>query len=114
MLESADRILASGLVPVVAHPERSLGLAADFAVARELVDHGCLLCGNGDSALGDNGTTAQDLLWRLLDDDLVSLIASDGHRGQRPPRLDQAHRVLVERYGTPATQLFDGSALPWD
>ena len=32
-LEAADRIVDAGLVPVVAHPERSLGLRADFAVA---------------------------------------------------------------------------------
>lgn len=113
-LEAADRLVAAGLVPVVAHPERSIGLRADFAVARALVDRGCLLCPNGDSALGGNGQAAEELLWRLLDEGLVALIASDGHRARRPPQLDRAYEVLADRYGAEAVApLLDGSALPW-
>lgn len=113
-LEAADRLVAAGLVPVVAHPERSIGLRADFAVAEALVERGCLLCPNGDSALGDNGPAAEELLWRLLDDGLVALIASDGHRRRRPPRLDLAYETLAEHYGAEAVApLLDGSALPW-
>lgn len=113
-LEAADRIVEAGLVPIVAHPERSIGLRADFAVARALVERGCLLCPNGDSALGDNGPAAQQLLWRLLDERLVALIASDGHRARRPPRLDLAYEALADRYGAEAVApLLDGSALPW-
>jgi tyrosine-protein phosphatase YwqE len=97
-----------------AHRERSLGLQADFGIARALVEQGCLLCPNGDSALGDNGPLAEQAFWRLLDEGLVALVASDGHSRQRPPRLDQAHRLLGERYGEASIEvLFDGSALPW-
>ena len=114
VLEAAERLLAVELVPVIAHPERSLGLRADFGIARALVEQGCLLCPNGDSALGDNGPVAEQAFWRLLDEGLVALVASDGHSKQRPPRLDQAHRVLVERYGKASIEvLFDGSAIPW-
>jgi protein-tyrosine phosphatase len=113
-LEAADRIVESGLVPVVAHPERSIGLRADFAVARALVERGCLLCPNGNSALGDNGQEAMELLWRLLDEGLVSMVASDGHRARRPPRLDFAYKAIADLYGVvAAAPLFDGSALPW-
>ena len=114
VLEAADRVLAVELVPVIAHPERSSGLQADFAIARALVEGGCLLCPNGDSAFGDNGPVAEQAFWRLVDEGLVALVASDGHRRQRPPRLDQAHRLLVERYGEASIEvLFDGSAIPW-
>jgi protein-tyrosine phosphatase len=114
-LEAADRIVDAGLVPIVAHPERSIGLRADFAVAGALVERGCLLCPNGDSALGDNGQAAEELLWRLLDEGLVALIASDGHRAKRPPRLDLAHQALADRYGANAVApLLDGSTLPWE
>ena len=95
----------------IAHPERSLGLGADFGIARALVEQGCLLCPNGDSALGVNGPLAEQAFWRLPDEGLVALVASDGHSRQRPPRLDQAHRVLVERYGEASIEvLFNGSA----
>jgi protein-tyrosine phosphatase len=114
VLEAAERLLAVELVPVIAHPERSLGLRADFGIARALVECGCLLCPNGDSALGDNGPLAEQAFWRLVDEGLVALVASDGHRRHRPPRLDQAHRLLVERYGQASIEvLFDGSAMPW-
>jgi protein-tyrosine phosphatase len=114
VLAAADRILAAELVPVIAHPERSIGLRDDLGAARELVERGCLLCPNGDSALGDNGPAVEETFWQLIDEGLVSLVASDGHRAQRPPRLDRAYRVLVERCGTEAVEpLFDGSALPW-
>ena len=114
VLEAADRLLAVDLVPVIAHPERSLGLQADFGIARALVERGCLLCPNGDSALAANGPLAEQAFWRLVDEGLVALVASDGHRRQRPPRLDRAHRLLVERYGQASAQvLFDGSAIPW-
>jgi protein-tyrosine phosphatase len=114
VLEAAERLLAVGLVPVIAHPERSIGLRADFGIARALVERGCLLCPNGDSALGANGPVAEQVFSRLVDEGLVALVASDGHNRQRPPRLDQTHRVLVERYGeTSIEALFDGSATPW-
>lgn len=114
VLEAAERLLAVELVPVIAHPERSLGLWADFEIARALVENGSLLCPNGDSALGENGPLAEQAFWRLLDEGLVALVASDGHSRQRPPRLDQAHSLLVKRYGeAPIDMLFDGSAIPW-
>jgi protein-tyrosine phosphatase len=114
VLEAADRILAARLTPVIAHPERSIALRDDLVPARALVERGCLLCPNGDSALGYNGPAVEETFWQLIDEGLVSLVASDGHRTQRPPRLDHAYRVLVERCGKAAVEaLFDGSALPW-
>jgi protein-tyrosine phosphatase len=114
VLEAAARISAARLVPIIAHPERSIGLQSDLAIATELVERGCLLCPNGDSLLGANGPAAETLAWQLLDEGLITLIASDGHRPTRPPRLDQAHKRLTERYGAQQTApLFDGSAIPW-
>jgi protein-tyrosine phosphatase len=114
VIEAVDRLLACEVVPVIAHPERSIGLQVDFGIARALVERGCLLCVNGDSALGDNGPLAEGAFWRLVDEGLVALVASDGHSRHRPPRLDQAHGLLVERYGEASIALlFDGSAMPW-
>jgi protein-tyrosine phosphatase len=114
VLDAADRVLGAGLVPVIAHPERSIALRTDLGPARALAERGCLLCPNGDSALGGNGPQVAETFWRLMDEGLVALVASDGHRERRPPRLDHAHLVLAERYGSESIgQLFDGSALPW-
>jgi protein-tyrosine phosphatase len=112
--EAADRIMAADLVPIVAHPERSVGLRHGFEVAADLVESGCLLCPNSDSLLGRNGPAAEQLVRRLLDEGLVALIASDGHRAGRPPRLDEAYDLLLRSYGADFVEpLFDGSALPW-
>jgi tyrosine-protein phosphatase YwqE len=78
VLEAAERLLAVELVPVIAHPERSLGLRADFGIARALVEQGCLLCPNGDSALGDNRPVAEQTFRRLLDEGMVALVAASG------------------------------------
>ncbi len=86
VFEAAERLQAVELVPVIAHPERSLGLRADFGIARALVERGCLLCPNADSALGDNGPLAEDAFWRLLDEgwsrsSLPTVIGGSGRRG---------------------------------
>ena len=52
VLEAADRLLAVELAPVIAHPERSIGLEADFGIARALVEQGCLLWRQGCALFG--------------------------------------------------------------
>ena len=50
--------------------------------------------------------------WRLVDDGLAALVASDGHRATRPMLLDGAYELTRERVGEErASRLFDGSAL---
>ena len=86
VLEAADRLLTVELIPVIAHPERSLGLQADFGIARALVERGCLLCPNGDSALGENGPVVEEVFWRLVDrawsrSSLPMVTGASGRRG---------------------------------
>jgi tyrosine-protein phosphatase YwqE len=50
--------------------------------------------------------------WRLIDDGLAALVASDGHRATRPMLLDGAYALTRTRVGEErALRLFDGSAL---
>jgi hypothetical protein len=50
--------------------------------------------------------------WRLIDEELASLVASDGHRATRPALLDGAYELTRARVGEErALRLFDGSAL---
>jgi tyrosine-protein phosphatase YwqE len=59
-----------------------------------------------------HGPAIEALAWDLVDDGLVSLVASDGHRGTRPATLDGAYAATVARVGeTQARSLFDGSAI---
>ena len=79
-----------------------------------LVERGALLCLNAGSLVGDHGAAAERTAWRLVEDGVVALAASDGHRARRPPVMDVAYEAAVARTRRArAAPLFDGSALPW-
>jgi protein-tyrosine phosphatase len=107
----AGRIQGSGLVPVIAHPERSEAVVADPGLAAGLSERGWLLQMNATSVLGYHGAAVELTAWRLLGDGLVDLFGSDGHRTARPAILDDAYRLVEARAGEGARRLFDGSAL---
>ena len=112
LLELCERMETQGLQPVVAHPERTQSVIERPSLARELAERGWLLQVNGSSLLGRHGPQIEALAWGLVDDGLVSLVGSDGHRGTRPAVLDEAYAATVTRVGeTQARSLFDGSAI---
>jgi protein-tyrosine phosphatase len=103
-----------GLRPVIAHPERTEAGQDDPSLVRELTDRGWLVQVNATSLLGSHGPTAERLGWEFVDEGLVALVGSDGHRPARPPHLDGAYALALERLGDDARRLFDGSALGLD
>jgi protein-tyrosine phosphatase len=107
----AERIEESGLTPVIAHPERSEAVLDDPGLAAELHDRGWLLQINATSVVGYHGPEIEASAWRLIEDGLADLVASDGHRRARPPQLDEAYDVARARLGESAVALFDGRAL---
>lgn len=108
----AERASAQGLRVVVGHPERTEAVLRDPIVAKRALEQGWLLQVNSTSLLGRHGAEIEALAWQFVDDSLVSLVASDGHRLARPPFLDDAYREVAVRVGeTRARSLFDGSAL---
>ena len=101
-----------GLQPVIAHPERTQSVLERPSLARELAERGWLLQVNGSSLTARHGPQSEALAWGLVDDGLVALVGSDGHRGTRPATLDDAYAATVTRVGeTQARSLFDGSAI---
>lgn len=108
----AEHIEGAGLLPVIAHPERSEAVSEDLGLAAALHERGWLLQLNATSIVGYHGAEIQATAWRLLDEGLAGLVASDGHRHARPPRLDEAYRAVRARLGEGADALFDGRALP--
>jgi protein-tyrosine phosphatase len=103
-----------GLRPVIAHPERTEAGQDDPSLARALADRGWLVQVNATSLTGSHGPTAERLGWELVDDGVAALVGSDGHRPARPPHLDAAYALALERLGDDARRLFDGSALGLD
>jgi len=106
-----EHIEASGLVPVLGHPERAEAVIGDPGLAARLQERGWLLQMNATSVLGYHGGAVEHTAWRLLGEGLVDLFGSDGHRTARPAVVDEAFRLVQARSGEGARRLFDGSAL---
>lgn len=91
------RLEHAGVRTLFAHAERSRAFAADDGVTRDLVARGARLQVNARSlcpGAGDRGKHA----WRLVEDGLVSVVASDAHAlGLRPPRLADAADEIAKR-----------------
>ena len=110
----AEHIEAAGLMPVIAHPERSQDVLETPSLAARLRERGWLLQLNGSSLLGHHGPEIEAAGWELVDRGLADLVGSDGHRNTRPPLLDQAYRAVRARVGERADALFDGRALGFE
>ena len=73
-----DGILAVGLTPLLAHPERYLRILDERDI-RALVDRGIALQGNLGSLTGYYGRRVKTLAQSLLDDKLYTTFGSDAH-----------------------------------
>jgi len=108
----AEQIEAAGLAPVIAHPERADEVIDDPGRARTFAERGWLLQVNGTSLLGRHGRGPHDTGWLLVEEGLVSVMGSDGHRPARPPFLDEAFEAVCARVGEEAAgDLFGAAAL---
>jgi protein-tyrosine phosphatase len=109
LVELAEHVERAGLTPLVAHPERTVPVLERPELARQLAERWPLQL-NATSLLGRHGPEIEELAWELLE--VASVVASDGHRPARPPRLDEAYALVKGRVGEAAAlPLFDGSAL---
>ncbi len=111
LLAVAQHVEDAGLVPLVAHPERSEAVRARPELAHELAERWPLQV-NATSILGRHGPESEELAWRLIEAGDAAAVASDGHRLTRPARIDDAYELVRARVGEEAAlPLFDGSAL---
>jgi protein-tyrosine phosphatase len=111
LIELAEHVEAAGLTPLVAHPERTEAVRRLPELAHQLAARWPLQV-NATSLLGRHGREIQELAWGLVEAGDVSVVASDGHRLARAPRIDEAYELVCERVGEEAAlPLFDGTAL---
>ena len=93
-----EEILALGLQPVVAHPERNAELAQDAGLLAEWVEMGCLAQVTSQSCSGRFGPLVQQAAKRMVCDGLVHVIASDAHRDRRRVPVIQPGRDIVAQW----------------
>jgi len=92
------RLVAAGLTPIVAHPERNPVMRKELERLERWVELGCLMQITALSLLGGFGGPAKAASLRLLGRGLVHIVASDAHDPvRRHPRLDEAYRIVRSR-----------------
>jgi protein-tyrosine phosphatase len=95
----AEVLLRRGVRPVMAHPERTVGLSREFERVERWRDAGWRLQLNLLSLVGRHGAQAEDLAHLMLDEGLYDCVGSDLHRPTELNWLRQAHdafRAITE------------------
>lgn len=99
ILDQCEMAASSGLVPVVAHPERYAAVQEDVQTAYRMKRMGCLLQLNSGSLFGAFGRGAQTAANEMLGDTLADFIASDAHSPyMRSPFIADAHEMVSDVY----------------
>lgn len=113
------RLRASGVTPVVGHPERNTEVQREPERLRPLVEAGALVQLTAASVDGRLGRRCRDAAFGLLDAELAHLVASDGHGPAiREVGLSAAAAAVADRglaewlvEGVPGA-IADGDPLP--
>jgi protein-tyrosine phosphatase len=91
---------ASGVVPIITHPERNPTLQKDPNRIADWIRMGCLVQITGSSLLGRFGQRAQAMSHEFLKKNWVHIIASDAHSAERrAPSMSRAYQALQSQYG---------------
>ena len=93
-------LLKRNIRPLIAHPERNKQVMKNIGLIQPFIDAGCWLQITAGSLTGGFGDNAQGVAWQLLHDDVVKVVASDGHNAKaRPPGMKQAFARVSQKYG---------------
>lgn len=99
-LELMRHLVAQGIRPLIAHPERNRAVMRQPELIRPFVDIGCWLQLTAASVTGEFGAAAQAAARYLVEEDLAWVLASDSHNMRnRPPRLAEGRAVLTDWVG---------------
>jgi len=90
--EAIFEMRAQGYTPILAHPERYLYLYDRYQEIHQVVEQGALLQVNANSIIGYYSKAAQQFAERLIDDGLVSFLATDCHNARHLARFKKARK----------------------
>lgn len=97
--EKLRMLVAEGLTPIVAHPERYGFVAEDDFAPYRLKALGCLLQINKGSLKGNFGREAYTASAYILENELADFVASDAHSPyMRTPYLADAYELISEAH----------------
>ncbi len=97
VFEKLQVLVAEGLTPIVAHPERYAFVAEDESAPLKLKNIGCLLQINKGSLKGNFGRGAYMVSHGIIKYELADFVASDAHSPyMRTPYLADAHEIISD------------------
>lgn len=94
-----EALLAEGIIPIIAHPERNRGISEKPERLERLVRRGALSQITAGSLAGHFGKNIQKLSMDLIDANLVHVYGSDVHNLQTRPLLFNEGLDYVEKKG---------------
>ncbi len=95
--EKLQILVAEGLTPIVAHPERYAFVFENGSAPLILKNMGCLLQINKGSLKNKFGDKAYDVSQALIKREVADFVASDAHSPyMRTPYLADAHEIISE------------------
>lgn len=100
------KLIAEGLTPIVAHPERYAFVAEDKTAPFRLKTMGCLLQVNKGSLNGSFGRNAYVSSGYIIKNELADFVASDAHSPyMRTPYLADAYELISETHSAEYAEL---------
>ncbi|WP_028469781.1 tyrosine-protein phosphatase [Neptunomonas japonica] len=98
-------LLARNIIPMIAHPERNKDIVHNLDKILPFVNLGCLFQVTAMSVTGEFGAPAYQRAHEILENDWVTVIATDAHNRQhRPPILSKARHLIEQMYGAARAQ----------
>ncbi len=114
LLQGTEILISAGFVPVLAHVERYAVVVREPRVLQEFLGRGCLTQLNAESLDGRRWSRRRRLALSLLDEDLISLIATDAHGSTtRTQSMTAALRTLGQRYSAEQVQKWTVESPRW-
>lgn len=87
-------ILVAGYVPILTHPERLSWIEAHYPTIRRLAEGGVWMQLTAGSLAGRFGSSAKTWAYRMLEDGIVHILATDAHDPERrPPLLSEGWKL---------------------
>ncbi len=81
-------LLERNIIPMLAHPERNKSIMRTPSKLKPFIEQGCLLQVTASAVAGHFGVASENLAHQLLEQRLVTILASDAHNLQyRPPKM---------------------------
>ena len=93
-------LLQNNIIPMIAHPERNKAILTSSSKLKPFIQQGCLLQVTAGSLVGKFGQRVEQEARSLLDEDLITVLASDAHNEHyRPPILTEGFNAAAEIIG---------------